>query len=284
MLSKINVKVLLIVGIAMSIMFYLPFSVRAAENGEEEFVDLIRLLYQKSKQVDSYKADFAETRINSRGVTKLEGKCVYKKDVGLKIEVNIPKEYGGVNLSILTIKNGIMVFYDKFQGVMEESNLDQLRLAIGEKHVVLFDPMENSVLTKPCIFQELIEFNPIAFKIESNDNKQYYVVDIHREHLPRVDEGVIASSQGITEFIGKIWIDADNGLLSAIKIYTNDQLIYAYDIKNIQINIEVLDNMFDCLAPENVKVVDTTLLDQKEFESIKDQILYPNFVGVYQEE
>ena len=236
-----------------------------AESQDKDIKDIIEekilFLHQKSDSIKTYRAKYSETRLTPEGIIKTEGEFLYKRGVGLKRIVNVPEEDGGGELVVEVTRGQKLTRYDALSNVVEEIDLGMLRRNLGEENAFLFDPMLNTVLTEPFIFMRYLPgYKPAAVNIEVKGDKLFYVFDLKEEKTVPPPGGV--------KIAAKVWVDRETGLLSKIRIFTNNRVTYKFDIDEITVNVDIPDNIFDFIPPEGVVISDATSEVEKVMRGI----------------
>jgi outer membrane lipoprotein-sorting protein len=254
---------------------------------EKALINVVKLLYEKTSSIQTYEANYVETIMDERGnLSSVEGKYFYKKGVGLKIVTQIPGQQQGGESRIQVVTRNAILDYDRIANVVVKINLKKLRANFGEKYAPLFDPMENSVLIKPFIFLDLINYKPVKLTIERKKEKTFYVFSLEWRGLMQNSQNVASGSEGAPPPPpnARLWVDGDSGLLSKVEIYDErGGVVYRLEVKDVKINIEIPDQNFNFVPTAGVKIVDDTFITQRNVEFIKDSFS-PEFLEYnYQE-
>ncbi|MCM8779081.1 MAG: outer membrane lipoprotein carrier protein LolA [Candidatus Omnitrophica bacterium] len=208
----------------------------------EEVQEVLRMVQEKVKAVNSYKADFILKIDSPTGEMLMKGNILFKREDKLKMEINMPNL---PNATQLTVSDGKTMWqYLPFLKVASRVDLADLKKEFGDAYFAY---------AKEDISRPLKEAKEGSIKYlgkEKFGDKECFVLEAEpKRDYPR--------DVPFSRF--KVWIDADSGLERKVVFYNDEGkelLIRSYE--NVFINTPLEDREFEFSPPEGTEIIEMT--------------------------
>lgn len=215
------------------------FSLSSYGEGTKEILEMVQ---NKLKEINSYKADFTLKVDSPTGEMLMKGNILFKREDKLKMEISMPNIPTATQL---TISNGeIMWQYLPFLKVASKVDLSSLKRELGESYFVYV----KEDISKPL--NEAKEGSVRYLGKEKIGMEECFILEAE----PRE-----ASSREISFTRFKVWIDINSGLEKRTVFYNSEgKEILSRSYENILVNIPIENKEFEFSPPEDIEVIDMT--------------------------
>ncbi|MCM8765258.1 MAG: outer membrane lipoprotein carrier protein LolA [Candidatus Omnitrophica bacterium] len=218
------------------------FSLFSASSYGEKAEEILKIIQEKVKTVNSYKADFSLKVDSPTGEMLMQGNILFKREDKLKMEISMPNIPTATQL---TISNGeIMWQYLPFLKAASKVDLSTLKKEFGESYFAY---------AKEDISQPLKEVKEESLKYSGKEKigmEECFVLEAEPKDNSR---------QEISFSRVKVWIDINSGLEKRVVFYNSEgKEVLSRTYENISVNIPIEDKEFEFSPPEGTEIMDMT--------------------------